>query len=108
MLCAMINPMEAPGPIRRAPTPTDDARREFAPADRAEARRILSPERAARNERWLTWLYGGDDSWLHEVEHGNYCVKHWVHEVEAYGSAEELGAARDLELWGPHPFDLEE
>lgn len=25
-------------------------------------------------------------------------------EIEAYGSAEQLGAARDLELWGEDPF----
>jgi len=31
-------------------------------------------------------------------------------EIESYGagSAEELGAMRDLELWGYDPFDLED
>lgn len=29
----------------------------------------------------------------------------WVREVEAYDSAEELGAARDRELWGDAPFE---
>jgi len=28
----------------------------------------------------------------------------WLSEVEAFGSAEQLGAARDRELWGDDPF----
>jgi len=28
----------------------------------------------------------------------------WLSEIEAYGSAEQLGTARDLELWGDDPF----
>lgn len=32
----------------------------------------------------------------------------WISAVELFGTADELAFARDVELWGERPFDLED
>ena len=31
----------------------------------------------------------------------------WISAVELFGTADELAMARDIELWGEHPFELD-
>ncbi|HYR17911.1 MAG TPA: hypothetical protein VEQ15_00375 [Myxococcales bacterium] len=60
----------------------------------------------AAARRWLRSAYGRAPELGARVPFATVtgADRDWLSEVELFGSAEELGAARDRELWGDDPF----